>query len=77
MKKKEVAPVKKTTKVIAKQARNYRSMSSEHKRMCILMPYNAKGERLGIVKSIRKFFCTIDLPRAMMEYDVKPNRAVN
>jgi hypothetical protein len=74
--------MKKATPVVEKkvkkavQPRNYVSMRQSDKRNLILLGKNLQGTS-SYPKEIRKFLCTPDLPRAMMEYDVKPNRAVN
>jgi hypothetical protein len=72
--------MKKATPVVEKkvkkavQPRNYVSMRQSDKRNLILLGKNLQGTS-SYPKEIRKFLCTPDLPRAMMEYDVKPNRA--
>ena len=73
--KKATPVVEKKIKKVA-QTRNYVSMKQSDKRNLILLGKNLQGT-FSYPKEIRKFLCTPDLPRAMMEYDVKPNRAVN
>ena len=72
---KKAAPVEKKVKKVA-QARNYVSMRQSDKRNIIMLGKNLQGTS-SYPKEIRKFLCTPDLPRATMEYDVKPNRAPN
>ena len=68
--KKTTTPVEKKVKKVA-QARNYVSMRRSDKRKLIMLGKNLQGTA-SYPKDIRKFLCTPDLPRAMMEYDVKP-----
>ncbi len=70
--KKTTTPVEKKVKKVA-QARNYVSMRQSDKRNLILLGNNLQGTS-SYPKEIRKFLCTPDLPRAMMEYDVKPGK---
>lgn len=70
--KKATPIVEKKVKKVA-QARNYVSMRQSDKRNLILLGKNLQGTP-SYPKDIRKFLCTPDLPRAMMEYDVKPVR---
>jgi len=73
---KKVTPVvEKKVKKVA-QARNYIAMRQSDKRNLIMLGKNLQGT-FSYPKEIRKFLCTPDLPRAMMEYDVKPNRATS
>lgn len=71
-KKKVETPVVNKKVVKTKQSREYKSMSRLVKIM-LMSPF--KNNRVGVsswTKDLRKFFCTEDKPRMMMEYDVKP-----
>ena len=70
---KKATPVDEKKVKKAVQPRNYVSMRQSDKRKLVMLGKNLQGT-FSYPKEIRKFLCTPDLPRVMMEYDVKPDR---